>query len=117
MKGLAALGIVVGGAVAAFAVYTFAWHDDGDSLRGTPSDGQVRHVYTLAQGDAVRVPGAAARCEVSAEGGIPNLFCVHTGRTRNQVVIWKDQADLYDLARHGEPMVPTYSVPSSRTEK
>jgi hypothetical protein len=117
MKGLTALGIVVGGAVAAFVVYTFAWHDDGDSRRGTPSDAQVRHVYTLAQGDAVRVPAAAARCEVSAEGGTPNLFCVHTGRTRYQVVLWKDQADLYDLARHGEPMVPTYSVPGLRKER
>jgi hypothetical protein len=64
----------------------------------------------------VRVP-AAARCEVSAEGGIPNLFCVHTGRTRYQVVLWKDQADLYDLARHGEPMVPTYSVPGLRKQR
>ena len=98
MKGLAALGIVVGGAVAAFAVYTLAWHDDGDSGRDAPSDAQARHVYTLAQVDAVRVPAVAARCEVSAEGGIPNLFCVHTGRTRYQVVLWKDQADLYDLA-------------------
>jgi hypothetical protein len=115
MKGLAALGIPVCGAVAAFAIYTFGWHED-DGRQGTPSDAQVRHVYTLAQGDAVRVPAAAARCEVSAEGGIPNLFCVHTGRTRYQVVLWKDQADLYDLARHGEPMVPTYSVPGLRKQ-
>jgi len=117
MKGLAALGIVVGGAVAAFAVYTFAWHDDGESRRDTPSDTQVGHVYTLGQGDAVRIPAAAARWEVSAEGGIANLFCVHTGRTRYQVILWKDQADLYDLAQHGEPMAPTYSVPSLRKKK
>jgi hypothetical protein len=95
MKGLAALGIVVGGALAAFAVYTLAWHDDDSSRRATPTGERVRHVYTLAQGDAVRVPVAAARCEVSSEGGIPNLFCVHTGRTRYQVVLWKDQADLF----------------------
>ena len=117
MKGLAALGIVVGGAVAAFAVYTFGWHDGDGSGRATPRIDQPRRVYTLDQGDAVRVPAAAARCEVQAEGGIPNLFCVHTGRTRYQVVLWKDQADLYDLARHGEPMVPTYSVPSLRKQK
>jgi hypothetical protein len=116
MKGLAGLGIVVGGAVAAFAVYTFVWHDDDGSRRTTERDDRIRHVYTLGQGDAVRVP-AAARCEVSAEGGIPNLFCVHTGRTRYQVVLWKDQADLYDLARHGEPMVPTYSVPGLRKQR
>lgn len=112
MKGLAALGIGVGGALAAFAVYTFGWHNDDGSGRSAPRDARIRHVYTLGQGDAVRVPAAAARCEVSSEGGVPNLFCVHTGRTRYQVVLWKDQADLYDLARRGEPMAPTYSVPS-----
>ena len=117
MKGLVALGIVVGGAVAAFAVYTLSWHDDDGSRRATPAGERGRHVYTLGQGDAVRVPAAAARCEVGSEGGVPNLFCVHTGRTRYQVILWKDQADLYDLARHGEPMVPTYSVPGLRKER
>jgi hypothetical protein len=42
---------------------------------------------------------------------VPNLYCADTGRTGYQVFVWKDSADLYDLARHGEPMVPTYSVP------
>jgi hypothetical protein len=117
MRGLAALGIVVGGAVAAFAVYTFGWHDDGDSRRATQRDARIRHVYTLRQGNVVHVPAAAARCEVSAEGGVPNLYCAHTGRTRYQVVLWKDRADLYDLARRGEPMMPTYSVPGLRKQK
>jgi hypothetical protein len=108
MKALGALAIVIGGAVVAFAIYTFAWHDDRtDETRAVA---QGHHVYTLREGDAVRVPAAAARCEVSGEGGIPNFYCVHTGRTGYQVFLWKDRADLYDLARHGEPMVPTYAV-------
>ena len=113
MRGLVVLGIVIGGAVAAFAVYTLRWHDESGGARRAGND-RTRHVYTLKQGDVVHVPGAAVRCEVSHEAGIPNLFCVHTGRTRYQSVLWKDRADLYDLARHGEPMVPTYSVPSLR---
>lgn len=113
MRGLAALGLVIVGAVVTFAVYTFGWHDDDDGHQGA-SDDRARHVYILKQGDVVRIPGAAARCKVSHEAGIPNLFCVHTGRTRYQAILWKDRADLYDLARNGEPMVPTYSVPSLR---
>lgn len=113
MRGLAALGMVIVGAVAAFAVYTLGWHDDDGGGRGA-SDDRAHHVYILTQGDVVRIPGAAARCEVSHEAGIPNLFCAHTGRTRYQAILWKDRADLYDLTRNGEPMVPTYSVPSLR---
>jgi hypothetical protein len=70
-------------------------------------------VLTLREGDVVRNPVTRTRCEVTQEGGVPNLFCTHMRRTRFQVVIWSDQADLYDLARHGEPMVPTYSVPAT----
>jgi len=108
VKALGALAIVVGGAAVAFAVYTFGWHDDRSDEPRPAVQGHT--VYTLREGDVVQVPAAAARCEVSAEGGIPNFYCVHTGRTGYQVFLWKDSADLYDLARHGEPMVPTYTV-------
>jgi hypothetical protein len=114
MKALAALAIVTGGTVVAFAIYTFAWHK-GRSARTIRPAAPGHNVYTLSEGDVVIVPGAAARCEVSGEAGIPNFYCVHTGRTGYQVFLWKDRADLYDLERHGEPMVPTYSVQGLRT--
>jgi hypothetical protein len=117
MKRFRTLGIVVAGAVAAFAIYTFGWQDNSGGPRTTAAVARRDHVYTLSEGDVVRVPAAAARCEVSGEAGIPNFYCVHTGRTRYQVFLWSDRADLYDLARHGEPMVPTYSVPSIRMPK
>src|SRR5437762_2887853 len=101
MKALAALAIVVAGAVAMFAVYTFSRDDMSSEHAATARP----RVFTLHEGDVVRIPITKTRCEVSGEAGIPNLFCTHTRRTRYQVVIWSDQADLYDLARHGEPMV------------
>jgi hypothetical protein len=102
---LVALAILTAGAVGAFAVYTFGWRHDGE----TPKRGV--NTYTVRWGDVVVVPAAAARCEATGEGGIPNLFCQGTPRSRYQVVIWSDQADLYDLEAGGEPMVPTYKVP------
>jgi hypothetical protein len=113
VKVLGALAIVTSGAVVAFAISTFAWHDDQSAQTIRP--GQGHHVYTLSEGDVVHVPAAEARCEVSGEAGIPNFYCVHTGATGYQVFLWKDRADLYDLERHGEPMVPTYSVQGLRT--
>jgi len=112
---LGAVGIAAAGALAAFAIYTFGWHNDSGSPHTTSTVAQGHHVYTVSEGDVVQVPAAAARCEVSGEAGIPNFYCVHTGRTGYQVFLWKDRADLYDLARQDEPMVPTYSVPGVLT--
>ena len=117
MKALVALAVVVGGAVAAFAVYTFGWRESGTRhppLTVSVSTATGRHrLYTIRQGDVIRVLATATECEASGEAGVPNLFCTHMGsRSRYQVLFWKDQVDLYDLARHGEPMVPTYSVPA-----
>jgi hypothetical protein len=108
VKGLGALAIVTGGAVIGFAVYAVAWHDDRSARTERPVPGH--RVLTIAQGDVVLVPAADARCAVSGEGGFPNFFCTHTGKTGYHVVLWKDSADLYDLSRHGEPMAPTYTV-------
>jgi hypothetical protein len=102
MRALAALAILVAGVIGAFAVYTFGWHDDAEA--------PVRHVYTVRSGDVVHVPQAATSCVVSQEGGFPNFFCEGTPRSRYQVVIFSDQADLYDLEAGGEPLAPTYSV-------
>lgn len=113
MKGLAALGIVVAGAAAGFAIYTFGWRDDGEHQSNSASVSvRGRHVFTLRQGDIVNVPATATRCEASHEGGIPNLFCTRTARGRYQVVFWKDEVQIYDLARNRGPMVPTFVVPA-----
>ena len=117
MKALVALAIVVGGAVAAFTVYTFGWRESGSNrqpLTTSVTTEKGRHrFYTIRQGDVIRVPATATQCEASGEAGIPNLFCTRTGsRARYQVVFWKNGVEIYDLARHGEPMVPTFSVPA-----
>jgi len=116
-KRITALAIVVAGAVGAFAVYTFGWRDtDGNrqtrTVYVTTETGRHR-LYTVRSGDVIRDPATLTQCESSGEAGIPNLFCTHTGdRSRYQVVFWSDAVDVYDLARHGEPMVPTFSVPA-----
>jgi ribosomal protein L32 len=116
-KRITALAIVVAGAVGAFAVYTFGWRDAGGNQQArtvyvTTETGRHR-LYTIREGDVIRDPVTLTQCETSGEAGIPNLFCTHTGnRSRYQVVFWSDAVDVYDLARHGEPMVPTFSVPA-----
>ena len=118
-KALAALAIVVGGAVAAFATYTFGWHEStGDrSSRVTTETGRHR-LYTIRNGDVIRLSTTETECEVTGEAGIPNLFCSRIGSDgRYQVVFWNDRVDVYDLARHGGPMVPTFSVPARLERK
>ncbi len=118
-KPLVALAIVVAGAVGGFAVYTFGWRESGGHPQSrstfvTTETGRHR-LYTIREGDVIRVPGAATQCEASGEAGIPNLFCTHTGSaSRYEVVFWKDRVDVYDLARHGAPMVPTFFVPAEQ---
>jgi hypothetical protein len=106
---LLALAILVAGGIAGFAIYTFGWRDDRDrttlSLRG-------HHVYTIRPGDVLHVPTTATRCVASHEGGIPNLFCSRSRRGRYQVVFWKDEVQVFDLARVKEPMAATFVVPA-----
>jgi hypothetical protein len=112
VKRLAALAIVVAGAVAAFAIYTVGWRD-GDEGRVTPREPRV---YTLRQGDIVRMPSVEVECEATHEANIPRLFCTRTRRGRYQVEIWRDSVGLYDLeSPDAEPMAPTYSVPALKT--
>jgi hypothetical protein len=110
VKALAASLVVVAGAVAAFAVYTFGWRDD-EAEPVTPSG---ERVYTLRQGDRVRMPSVATECLATQEGGFPRLHCSRTSRGRYQVDIFADTVHLYDLeAPDAEPMLPTYSVPAT----
>ena len=68
---------------------------------------------TIEQGESFLVPATATRCEASQEGGLPNLFCTRTSNGRYQVVFWKDEVQVYDLARPHEPMEATYVVPAT----
>ena len=81
---------------------------------GRRTDGRDNgRAVTLRQGDVVVVPATATRCEASHEGGIPNLFCTRTSRARYQVVFWRDEVQVYDLAEPHEPMEATFVVPAT----
>jgi hypothetical protein len=113
-KALPALAIVVAGALAAFAIYTFGWHEAGNNVSGGAGGAETSHVVIIRDGDVVRDPRTGTVCQATGEAGVPNLFCTHgtEAQSRFQAVLWADRADLYDVARHGEPMLPTYSVPA-----
>jgi hypothetical protein len=79
--------------------------------RATAPDASVAtpksHVHTGRAGDVFRVPSAAARCTVSAEGGSPDLYCVHTPRARHQVYFFRDAILVW---RVGNPDTPVFST-------
>lgn len=108
-KALAALAIVVAGAVAAFAVYTFGWRDDDedDGPETAAAATTTPRVYTLRRGDVVRMRDAATRCVASAEAGISNLFCTRTPRGRYEVVL---NADSIFVWKAGDPDNPAFST-------
>jgi len=112
------LAVFAAGVVGAVGGYVIRGHGGNTSHRLAVPARHNGRVYTLREGDSVRVPVTATRCVVSGEAGIPNLFCDRIGSGgRFEVVFWSDSVDLYDLARHGEPMVPTYSVPAELRRK
>lgn len=113
MKTPVAFAILVAAAVGIVAGYALGRHQTKSEHPTAAPATRVKHVYTLRQGDVIRVPATATRCEVSSEAGIANLFCDRVGSGgRYQVVFWNDGVDLYDLALPHEPMVPTYTVPA-----
>jgi uncharacterized protein YecT (DUF1311 family) len=103
---------VVVGVVAALAVVAVAvLVGSRDSKRSTPARPAPRsHVtYTLRQGDVVRDPLTATRCEASGEGGSPNLFCTRTTKGRHQIVFYKDAVFVFDLQdRTRDPLDPNF---------
>jgi hypothetical protein len=115
-KALAALAIV--GAVAAFAVYTFGWREDRDADQTrtitTETGGRV---YTVRQGDVVRVPAAATECEASQEGGHANLFCTRMPKGRYQVIFYEDSVLVWPLSRgpDGPPFAYRWKPKGGRT--
>ena len=96
-KAVAALAIVVAGALGAFAVYTIAWRDDPEPAE--PVTRGARRVYVLRDGDVILRPEAATRCEASGEGGRPNLFCTRIERGAHQIIFYQDNVLVWPLAR------------------
>lgn len=93
--------IVVAGAVAAFAIYTFGGRDDNSASTRQQSGALVStHVYVGRQGDVFKVPATGTRCLVSREGGAANIICTHMPRGRHQVYFYKDRIQVW---RRGEP--------------
>jgi hypothetical protein len=110
VKALVALAILVTGAVATFAVYTFGSDDEAELTQTSTAP----RVFSLEQGDIVRMPSAATECEATHEAGFPRLFCTRTSASRYQVIINRDVVQVYDLKDPDvEPFVPTYSVPAT----
>lgn len=114
-KALAAVAIAVGGAVTAFAVYTFGWHDS-DTRTVTRSDPFVKtvkgvtgshRVYTLRDGDYVRRPRAAVECLASQEGGFPNLVCLRIGGGRHTLIFYQDSVSV--IGPDADPLNPSES--------
>jgi hypothetical protein len=99
---LKALAVAVAGAVAAFAVYTFGWHEKGKpTITTVTRPAGVQRVFTLRDGDVVLRPSAGARCEASGEGGRPNLFCTRLGGGRHQVIFYDDVVLVWPLDCRG----------------
>jgi uncharacterized protein YecT (DUF1311 family) len=109
------LGLAVGaaaGVVATLAAVAVAvLIGSRDSKRSTPARPASRShaIYTLRQGDVVRDPLTATRCEASREGGVPNLFCTRTAKGRHQIVFYKDAVLVFDLQdRTRDPLDPNF---------
>jgi hypothetical protein len=125
MKALAALAIVVAGAVAGFAVYTFGWHSGGETRvsHGVPvktvkNAAGTHRVYTLRDGDVALRPEAAVRCEASAEGGLRNFFCTRTGGGRHQVIFYDDDVLVWPLdCRACGPDGPVFTYRWERAQR
>jgi hypothetical protein len=94
--------IVVAGAVAGFAIYTFGWRDGASEA--TPNRNEAllasSHAYVDRPGDVFKVPAIATRCVVSQEGGSANVVCAHIPRARHQVYFYKDRLQVW---RTGSP--------------
>jgi hypothetical protein len=93
VKALVGLGILVTGAIAAFAVYTFGRTENGGDRKTLGAD--KPRIYTLRPGDIVRVPAARTRCVASVEGGFRNLYCTRTPRGRYAFVFYEDSVVVF----------------------
>jgi hypothetical protein len=95
--------ILFGVTVAIVAAFLLGRATAGENASATPA----RHVYIGRLGDVLRVPAAATRCLVSAEGGFPDLFCSRIGGGRYTVSLFPDSILVW---RNGNPDKPAFSA-------
>ena len=102
------LGVVATLAAVGLIVVLTGGKDSKRNIPARPAPG--RHViYTLRQGNVVRDPLTATRCEASGEAGKPNLFCTRTTRGRYQFVFYSDAVLVFYLQKKNrEPFAPDY---------
>jgi len=123
---LVALVTLVAGVAAVFAIYTFGWHDENSSSQSTPLRGALspkkftgmigsERLYTIRYGDVIRFPGTATLCQATGEGGQPRLFCVHSRRSRFQVVFDSYGVKVYDLRPPNDGFVSDFDLPGELT--
>ena len=74
---------------------------DSASASATP------RVYTGRHGDVFPVPSTATRCEVTAEGAFPRLFCSRIGGGRYTVDLFSRSILVW---RNGNPDAPVFSA-------
>jgi len=105
-----ALGVALSVAVFAVAVVLTGGKESKRNVPARPASVPGGHViYTLRQGNVVRDPLTATRCEASAEGGSPNLFCTRSTPGRYEIVFYSDSVLVFDLQKKDrEPLDPDY---------
>ncbi len=54
------------------------------------ANASATRIYTLRAGDKVKIPTIQQVCELSAEGGAPDLFCERPNNAHHQVTIFRD---------------------------
>jgi hypothetical protein len=97
-----ALGVALTLAVSAVVLVLVGGRESKKNVAARPVP-RSRVFHTLRTGDVARAPLAATRCEASAEGGTPNLFCTRILGGRYQVVFYKDVVLIF---RVGDPDNP-----------
>jgi hypothetical protein len=111
-KALAAVGIFVGGVVAAVVtVYSLGWRDDSHSVQTVTVTTIAKTVgaqtHTVRQGDDIRVPAVGVTCHAGYEGAHPNLFCLRYPRGRHSFAFYNDSVEVY--GPDAEPTAPSES--------
>lgn len=84
-------------ACAIAGVFVFGFVVGRVTKSGDASTNAARHAYTGRIGDVLRVPSIKLQCEVSTEGGAPDLFCSHTPEIGYQTAFFEDSFLVYKV--------------------
>lgn len=79
----------------------------GQMTRTTAADAKTSgRSYTLRMGDKAVIPAIGQVCQVSAEGGAPDLICARSRNARHQVTFFRDNILVWKV---GNPDHPVWS--------